>query len=114
MPVGPVRLAANWERFNPTTGGTTNTYVIGAEMKIMPAASIGINYARNDGTNTPEIYNISAVYSLSKTTNLYAAYNHATDGIPSSYSGSNDATANSALAQTGSSNALIVGIQKGF
>ena len=114
MPVGPVRLAANWERFNPTTGSTTNTYVIGAEMKIMPAASIGINYARNDGTNTPEIYNVSAMYSLSKTTNLYAAYNHATDGIPSSYSGNNDATANATLAQTGSSNAFIVGIQKGF
>ena len=114
VPVGPVKLAANWERFNPVAGATTNTYVIGAEMKLMPAASVGVNYARNDGTNTPEIYNISAVYSLSKTTNLYAAYNHATDGVPSSYSGNNDAAANPALLQTGSSNAFIVGIQKGF
>ncbi len=114
VPVGPVKLAANWARFNPIAGDTTNTYVIGAEMKLMPAASIGVNYARNDGANTPVIYNLSAVYSLSKTTNLYAAYNHATDGVPSSYSGNNDAAANSSLVQTGTSNAFIVGIQKGF
>lgn len=114
VPVGPVKLAGNWVRFNPIAGGTTNTYVIGAEMKLIPAASIGVNYARNDGANTPEIYNISAVYSLSKTTNLYAAYNHATDGVPSSYSGNNDAAGNPALTQTGTSNAFIVGIQKGF
>jgi predicted porin len=114
VPVGPVKLAANWVRFNPIAGATTNTVVLGAEMKLIPAASIGVNYARNDGATTPEIYNISAVYSLSKTTNLYAAYNHATDGVPSSYSGNNDAAGNSALAQTGSSNAFIVGIQKGF
>ena len=83
-------------------------------MKLMPAASVGINYAHNNSTNSPEIINVSAVYSLSKTTNLYAAYNHATDGVPSSYSGNNDAAGNPALLQTGTSNAFIVGIQKGF
>ncbi len=114
VPVGPLRIAANWVRFNPIAGATTNTIVLGAEMKLIPAASIGVNYARNDGANTPQIYNLSAVYSLSKSTNLYAAYNHATDGVPSSYSGNNDAAGNSALAQSGTSNAFIVGIQKGF
>ncbi len=113
-PVGPVKLAANWVRFNPISGATTNTFVVGAEMKLIPAASIGINYARNDGANTPEIYNLSAVYSLSKTLNLYAAFNRATDGVPSSYSGNNDAATDSTLVQSGSSNAFIVGIQKGF
>ncbi len=62
--VGPVKLAANWVRFNPVAGGTTNTVVLGVEMKPIPAASIGANYARNDGTNTPQIYNITAMYSL--------------------------------------------------
>ncbi len=117
VPVGPVKLAANWIRFDPVAGGTTNTFVVGAEMKVIPAASIGVNYARNNGANTPEIYNVSAVYSLSKTTNLYAAFNRATDGIPSSYSNNNDASAdptNLALRQTGTSNAFILGIQKGF
>lgn len=114
VPVGPVKLAGNWVRFNPEAGNSSNTFVLGAEMKVMPAASIGINYARNNGANTPQIYNVSAVYSLSKLTNLYAAFNRATDGVPSSYSNNNDAATNPALAQTGSSNAFIVGIQKGF
>lgn len=113
-PVGPVKLAANYVRFDPVAGGSSNTYVIGAEMKLIPAASVGVNFAHNDSANSPEIVNVSAVYSLSKTTNLYAAYNHATDGIPSSYSGNNDAATNPSLLQTGSSNAFIVGIQKGF
>lgn len=114
VPVGPVKLAANYVHFDPIAGGSSNTYILGAEMKLMPAASVGINYAHNNSANSPEIINVSAVYSLSKTTNLYAAYNHATDGVPSSYSGNNDAAGNPALLQTGTSNAFIVGIQKGF
>lgn len=114
MPVGPVKLAANYVYFDPVAGGSSSTYVIGAEMNVIPAASIGINYAHNNSANTPEIFNVSAMYSLSKLTNLYAAYNHATDGVPSSYSGNNDASGNPALLQTGTSNAFIVGIQKSF
>ncbi len=115
VPLGPVKLAANYVRFNPETGDSSNTYVIGAEMAVQPNASVGINYARNSGTNNPAIINLSAVYALSKTTSFYAAYNHATDGAFSSYSGSVDAGANPAtLAQTGTSNAFMVGLQKGF
>jgi hypothetical protein len=45
---------------------------------------------------------------------LYAAFNRGTDAAPSSYSGWVDGSANAALAQSGSSNALILGLQKGF
>jgi predicted porin len=114
VPVGQFKLAANFVRFNPEIGESSNTWIVGAHMKMMPNASIGVNYARNDGTGDPSIINVSAVYALSKTTNLYAAFNRGTDGAPSSYSGSVDATADPTLAQTGSSNAVIVGIQKGF
>jgi predicted porin len=114
MPVGQFKVAANFVRFNPEIGASSNTWIIGAHMKMMPNASVGVNYARNDGANNPSIINVSAVYALSKTTNLYAAFNRGTDGAPSSYSGSVDATANPALVQTGNSNAFIVGVQKGF
>jgi hypothetical protein len=83
-------------------------------MKVIPNTSLGANYARNDSAGHPSIINLSAVYSLSKTTNLYAAFNRGTDGAPSSYSGWVDGAANAALAQAGSSNALILGLQKGF
>ncbi len=83
-------------------------------MKMMPSASMGVNYARNDSTGHPSIINLSTVHALSKTTNLYAAFNHGTDGAPSSYSGWVNGSADAALAQTGSSNALILGLQKGF
>lgn len=114
VPVGPVKVAANVVRFDPETGESSNTWIAGAEMKVMPAASFGINYAHNDGPSSPNIWNVSAVYSLSKTTNLYAAFNRATDGIPSSYSGNVDAGLTPALAQIGTSNAFMVGLQKGF
>ncbi len=114
VPVGPVKVAANVVRFDPETGETSNTWIAGAEMKVMPSASVGINYAHNDGPSSPNIWNVSAVYSLSKTTNVYAAFNRATDGVPSSYSGNVDGGANPALAQTGTSNAFMVGLQKGF
>ncbi len=113
-PVGPLKVAANVVRFDPETGETSNTWIAGAEMKVMPAASVGINYAHNDGVGSPNLWNVSAVYSLSKTTNLYAVFNRATDGVPSSYSGNIDAGADPTLLQTGTSNAVIVGIQKGF
>ncbi len=115
VPVGPVKVAANYVRFNPETGGSSNTWVLGAQMKMMPNASVGVNYARNDSAGTPEIYNVSAMYSLSKTTNLYAAVNRATNGVPSSYSALVDSsTLGTGVQQTGSSTAVIVGIQKGF
>ncbi len=114
VPVGPVKLAANYVRFNPAIGDSSNTYIIGAEMKVIPSASVGLNYARNNSAGNPEIINLSAVYSLSKTTNLYAAFNRATDGVPSSYSGNVDAGTNPSLVQAGSSNAFMLGIQKGF
>lgn len=114
VPVGPLRLAANYVRFNPAIGDSSNTYIIGAQMKLIPSTSVGVNYARNDGAGNPYILNLSAVYAMSKTTNLYAAFNHASDGVPSSYSGNVDAGTNTALAQTGSSNAVILGLQKGF
>lgn len=114
VPLGPVKIAANYVRFNPETGNTSNTYVVGAEMKVMPSASVGINYARNSGAGHPDIVNLSAVYSLSKTTNLYAAFNHASEGAFSSYSGLVDASTSPALSQPGKSNAVIVGLQKGF
>ncbi len=113
-PLGPVKLAANYVRFNPEAGSSSNTIVLGAQMKMMPNASVGVNFARNDSAGTPKIYNLSAMYSLSKTTNLYAAINRATDGVPSSYSALVDASTVSGIQQTGSSTALIVGIQKGF
>lgn len=114
VPIGPIKLAANYVRFNPAIGESSSTYILGAQMKVIPSASVGINYARNDGAGNPEIINLSAVYSLSKTTNLYAAFNRATDGVPSSYSGNVDAGTDPTLTQTGSSNAVILGIQKGF
>jgi predicted porin len=114
VPIGPVRVAANYVRFNPAIGGSSNTYILGAQMKVIPSASVGINYARNDSAGNPDIINLSAVYSMSKTTNLYAAFNRATEGVPSSYSGNVDAGISPSLAQTGSSNAVILGIQKGF
>lgn len=114
VPVGPVKLAANYVRFNPDSGGSSNTWVVGAQMKMMPNASVGVNYAHNDSAGTPKIYNLSAMYSLSKTTNLYAAINRATEGVPSSYSALVDASTTSGIEQTGASTAVIVGIQKGF
>jgi predicted porin len=83
-------------------------------MEVMPSTRVGLNYAHNNSVGSPEIINLSAMYALSKSTKLYAAYNHATDGIPSSYSGNNDASGNLSLTQSGSSNAFMVGIQKGF
>lgn len=114
VPVGPVKVAANYVRFNPEAGGSSNTWVVGAQMKMMPNASVGVNYARNDGAGTPDIINLSAVYSLSKTTNLYAAINRATEGISSSYSALVDRATTTGIDQTGSSTAVIVGLQKGF
>jgi predicted porin len=109
IPVGSVKLAANYVRFHPETGDSSQTYVLGAETQLIPSTRIGINYAHNSGPGNPSIINLSTVYSLSKSTHLYAAFNRATDGIPSSYSGS-DAT----LTQPGTSNAVIVGLQKSF
>lgn len=115
VPVGPVKVAANYVRFNPEAGGSSNTWVLGAQMKMMPNASVGVNYARNDSAGTPEIYNLSAMYSLSKTTNLYAAINRATNGVPSSYSALVDSsTMGAGVQQAGSSTAFMVGVQKGF
>jgi hypothetical protein len=81
---------------------------------MIPAMRIGLNYAHNSGPGSPTIINVSTVYTLSKTTHLYAAFNRATDGVPSSYSAIVDAGTNAAITQTGTSNAVIVGIQKGF
>ncbi len=114
VPVGPIRLAANYVRFNPVLGASSNTYILGAQMKLIPSTSVGVNYARNDSAGNPDIINLSAVYAMSKTTNLYAAFNRATEGVPSSYSGNVDAGTNASVAQSGSSNAFILGIQKGF
>jgi predicted porin len=114
FPIGPVNLAANYVHFDPNVGGSTSTFVIGADMEVMPSTRVGLNYAHNNSVGSPEIINLSAMYALSKSTKLYAAYNHATDGIPSSYSGNNDASGNLSLTQSGSSNAFMVGIQKGF
>ncbi len=115
VPVGPAKLAANYVHFSPETGSNSNTVVVGAAMKVMPNTDVGINYARNSGPSHPAIINLSAVYSLSKSTNFYAAFNHATDGAASSYSGAVDAsTSPLTLAQTGTSNAFIFGLQKGF
>lgn len=114
VPVGQFKLAANYVHFKPEIGDSSNTWTLGAQMKVMPNASVGLNYARNDSTGHPAIINLSAVYALSKTTNLYAALNRGTDGAPSSYSGWVDGSADATLAQSGSSNALILGLQKGF
>lgn len=114
FPLGPVNLAANYVHFDPYVGDSSNTFVIGADMEVMPSTRLGINYAHNNSIGSPEIINLSAVYALSKNTKLYAAYNHATDGIPSSYSGNNDAAGNASLAQNGKSDAFMVGVQKGF
>jgi predicted porin len=114
IPMGPFMVAANYVHFEPELGNSSNTWTVGAQMKVIPNTSLGVNYARNDSAGHPSIINLSAVYSLSKTTNLYAAFNRGTDGAPSSYSGWVDGSANAALAQTGSSNALILGLQKGF
>jgi predicted porin len=102
--------------FRPETGNSTNTYIIGAGLQVMPKTNVGINFARNSGPNHPSIINLSAVYSFSKSTEVYAAFNHAKDGAFSSYSGSVDATASPAtLSQTVSiSNAFILGLRKGF
>lgn len=114
VPIGQFKVAANYVHFNPEIGASSNTWTVGAQMKVMPNASVGLNYARNDGTGHPSIINLSAAYALSKNTNLYAAFNRGTDGAPSSYSGWVSGSADATLAQTGSSNALIVGLQKGF
>ena len=114
LPVGPLNLSANYVYFNPDLGGSSNTLVVGADVELMPSTRVGVNYAYNNSNGNPQIINLSAVYSLSKSTKLYAAYNHATDGVPSSYSGNNDAADNINLAQGGSSDAFIIGLQKGF
>jgi predicted porin len=113
-PVGPMKVAANFVRFSPQTGERTQTYTLGASMRFMPNGSVGVNYARNDGPGHPSIINVSAVYEMSKTMNLYAAFNRATDGVSSSYSAIGDAAADPTLTQTGTSNAVIIGLQKGF
>jgi predicted porin len=109
-----MNVAANFVRFNPQTGEKTQTYTLGASMKFMPHATVGVNYARNDGPGHPSIINVSAIYEMSKTMNLYAAFNRATDGVSSSYSAIGDAAADPTLTQTGTSNAVIIGLQKGF
>ncbi len=116
VPLGAAKLAGSYVHFRPETGGSTNTYIIGAGLQIMPKTNVGINFARNSGTNHPSIINLSAVYSASKSTELYVAFNHAKDGAFSSYSGAVDATANpAAYSQTVSiSNAFILGLRKGF
>ncbi len=108
------KIAANYVHFKPEIGESSNTWTVGAQMKPLPNTNVGLNYARNDSTGHPSIINLSAMYSLSKTTNLYAAFNRGTDAAPSSYSGWVDGSANATLAQSGSSNALILGLQKGF
>jgi len=112
--MGQFKLAANYVHFKPEIGRSSNTWIVGAQMKLMPNASVGLNYARNDSAGHPSIINLSALYALSNTTNLYAAFNRGTDGAPSSYSGWVNGSADATLAQTGSSNALILGLQKGF
>ena len=114
IPMGPFMVAANYVHFEPELGNSSNTWTVGAQMKVIPNTSLGVNYARNDSTGHPSIINLSAVYAMSNTTNLYAAFNRGTDGAPSSYSGWVNGSADAALAQTGSSNALILGLQKGF
>jgi predicted porin len=114
VPVGTVKLAANYVHFSPESGDSTNTYVLGAETQMMPAMRIGLNYAHNSGPGNPAIINVSTVYTLSKTTHLYAAFNRATEGVPSSYSAIVDAGTNAALTQPGTSNAVMVGVHKGF
>ena len=114
IPVGLFKIAANYVHFKPELGNSSNTWTVGAQMKPLPNTNVGLNYARNDSTGHPSIINLSAMYSLSKTTNLYAAFNRGTDAAPSSYSGWVDGSANATLAQSGSSNALILGLQKGF
>ncbi len=116
VPLGAAKLAGSYVYFRPETGNSTNTYIIGAGLQVMPKTNVGINFARNSGPNHPSIINLSAVYSFSKSTEVYAAFNHAKDGAFSSYSGSVDATASPAtLSQTVSiSNAFILGLRKGF
>lgn len=116
VPVNIVKLAASYVHFRPETGDATNTYIVGAGLQVLPSAHVGLNYARNSGLNHPSIINLSAIYSLSKSTDIYAAFNHAKDGAFSSFSGSVDATANPlTLAQsTAISNAFMLGLRKGF
>ena len=116
VPLGAAKLAGSYVHFRPETGNSTNTYIIGGGLQVMPKTNVGINFARNSGTNHPSIINVSAVYSFSKSTEVYAAFNHAKDGAFSPYSGAVDATANPAtLSQTVSiSNAFILGLRKGF
>jgi predicted porin len=114
IPVSSVKLAANYVHFHPETGDSTYTYVLGAEAPLIPSTRIGLNYARNSGPGHPSIINLTTVYSISKTTHLYAAFNRATDGIPSSYSAIVDSGSDATLTQPGTSNAVIVGFQKGF
>ena len=114
VPVGSVKLAANYVRFHPETGNSTHTYVLGAETQVIPSTRVGINYARNSGPGKPSIINLSTVYTLSKTTYLYAAFNRATDGVPSSYSAIVDSGTDATLTQPGTSNAIMVGMQKRF
>ena len=114
IPLGLFVVAANYVHFKPELGKSSNTWVVGAQMKMMSNTSVGLNYARNDSTGHPSIINLSAVYALSKSTNFYAAFNRGTDSAPSSYSGWVNGSSDATLTQTGSSNALILGLQKGF
>ncbi len=114
VPVGVLKVAANYVNFNPHNGETTNTYTVGASMKFSPNSVVGVNYARNDGPGSPTIMNVSAIYAMSKSMNLYAAFNRATDGVPSSYSALGDLAGDPTLTQPGTSNAVIIGLQKGF
>jgi predicted porin len=110
--MGPLRLSGGYVKHSDTvTALDTNTYTVGAAYAVTEKATVNANYARNNATNAATITNLSAYYSLSKNTGLYATYSRGTNGAGTLYSTRGDGLGG---ASTASQTGYAVGIRKMF
>ncbi len=110
--MGQLRLSGGYIKYSETAADADiNTYTVGAAYAVTEKATVNANYARNNATNAATITNLSAYYSLSKNTGLYATYSRGTNGAGTLYSTRGDGiTGASTASQTG----YAVGIRKMF
>jgi len=110
--MGQLRLSGGYVMHSDTvTALDTNTYTVGAAYAVTEKATVNANYARNNATNAANITNLSAYYSLSKNTGLYATYSRGTNGAGTVYSSRGDGLG---AASTASQTGYAVGIRKMF
>jgi predicted porin len=110
--MGQLRLSAGYIMHSDTvTTNDTNTYTVGAAYAVTEKATVNANYARNNATNAATITNLSAYYSLSKNTGLYATYSRGSNGAGTLYSTRGNGLGG---ASTASENGYAVGIRKMF